>query len=168
MSERFHKNSFFLPKSLVTCHDVPVANKLIISIDLVIVDKCAGLDWLNWSTMAESEGDNSIPPPPLSGRTVNSFAYKTIKDRLPVILTKGGRAHTHQSLCAVMRILGSWVAMLSCGRRGPSSVRPKVGRPKSNRSRRLQWLFPKPNPKFAEVRNRSSKLLQFFDWIKFF
>ena len=29
------------------------------------------------------------PPPPLSGRTVQSFAYLTIKDRLPVILTKG-------------------------------------------------------------------------------
>ena len=32
--------------------------------------------------------DLEQPPSPLSGRVVNSFAYLTIKDRLPVILTK--------------------------------------------------------------------------------
>ena len=28
------------------------------------------------------------PPPPLSGSVVDSFAYVTLRDRLPVILTK--------------------------------------------------------------------------------
>ena len=34
-------------------------------------------------------GKNDGLPPPLSGSVVNSFAFLTIKDRLPVILTKG-------------------------------------------------------------------------------
>ena len=33
-------------------------------------------------------GELGQTPPPLSGQVVNSFAYLTIKDRLPVILTK--------------------------------------------------------------------------------